>query len=660
MIIIIIVINRLLLRVLEGLQSTDPSISQCSTLWINILSETKQLSKVLLPLYNLITEVTPPKRLPQYESPRTPKSFHAHAQYYFASAILKEDEPVKEDTPPYPLFYFTQIVDAPRLQYGLSLFLSLLAINPVAICTHLALAYMDHSSGYSSPIDPTTEYNSSPRIHFSDAGRASDMSRNSATQRSGRPQRLQSSVAKSLLELVLTHCSHILLTDYSTKLDIASTDMTALTNIKIIAVNLLVDILECIMSIVSGKNRPECTNGSNLTNSTYILCLLALCEIQKSTLLGLLQLIDIFKHSSSPNDTELKVNKEKSYSGSFSLHVSLPHLQPLFVQLLKALYYGICLESMATNIAESPMSMRKAKRDQHLLEEKKILSYVPGTSIVMQPLFFHILNSILSRSHLVLQQTYLLSVIVYSMLHFRDSLEIIAPKILKQIYRNLKEILSERDATKNHAVSPDHAVTHDHSIQSDHTVKPEHVTRNESECLRRTNSIDVVSWDYSNSHVKICQTDELIAVYIRTISHIVHYCLLRSSSKELLTKTDKSVLHFQLTDPLWSIQTFELPSTSKNFESSSGSPMTVPIVQEKAGFSFGWLFGGVFNGYSDTEPDKQATENKPEYCGVYAPVGQKVLWQLQHVYGVVVRVWKESLSNNEEINSALKNVSLIN
>ena len=642
------------MRILEGLQSTVPSISQCSTLWIKILSETKQLSKVLLPLYNLITDVTPPKRLPQYESPRTPKPFLAHAQYYFGSAILKEDEPVEEDMPPYPLFYFTQIVDAPRLQYGLSLFLSLLAINPVAICTHLASAYMDHRSGYSSPVNVTTD---SPSIHYNaDIGKASDSSNN---PRSSRPQRLHSSVAKSLLELVLTHCSHILLTDYSVKLDVTVSDITALTNIKITAANLLVDILECITTVVSGVNRPVCTNGSNLVNSTYILCLLALCEVQKSTLLGLLQMVDIFKNSLSSKNTEsqLNIKEEKNYSGSYSLHVSLPHLQPLFIQLLKALYYGICLESMATNIADSPMSLKKSKRDQHLLDEKKIHSYVPGTSIVMQPLFFYILNSILSRSHLVLQQTYLLSVIVHSMLHFRESLEIIVPKILKQMYRNLKELLTERDNTKHHSISSDHVDKPD--LASPVKLDLAHV-KPDSEHTKKSSNDSGASWDNNDSQVlKVCQADELIALYMCTISHIVHYCLLRSYSKELhfptKRKTEESVLHFQLTDPLWSLPTFYLPA--KNAESSSGSPMqTVPVTQEKTGFSFGWLFGGVFNGYNDTEHDKN-TDSKPEYCGVYAPVGQKVLWQLQHVYGVVVRVWKESLSTGGSINASLNNVS---
>ena len=588
---------------------------------------------VLLPLYNLINDATPSKRLPQYESPRNPKPFLSHAQYYFAAAMPTEDETDKDDVPPYPLFYFSQTVDAPRLRYALSLFLSLLAVEPAGICVHLASTYMAHSSGYSSPVTPTNEPSPAISSHNINSGKVIESPDGRALHtKSARPERLHSSVAKSLLELILTNCSHLLLTDYSSRLDLSVNDMIALTSIKITSVNLIVNVLECITRVASGLDRHPCTDGSNLTNSTYVLCLLALCEVQKSTLLGLLQLVDIFKNvSATKRETDSMGDKATE---SYSLYVSLPYLQPLYLQLLKALYYGICLESMATNIAESPINLRKSRKEQLHNEDSKILSYVPGTSLVMQPLFYHILNSILSRTHLVLQQMYLLSTIGHSMVHFRESLEVIAPKLLKQIYRNLKELLTEKDqarrveCTKGNTPSPD---------------------------LTRKDSTDGGSWGDSSDSC-VCQSNELIAVYMRTISYIVHYCLLRTHGKSPSPSShrigdEKTVLHFQLVDPFSNLPIPPPPSIGGGADTPSIS--STP-TQEKGGFSFGWLFGGVFNG---TEPEKQDVKRCGEYCGVYAPVGQKVLWQLQHVYGVVVRVWRESCSTDNTVSTFLRNVS---
>ncbi len=621
----------MLLRVLEGLQSTEPAISRCSTTWIKTLSETKQLSAVLLPLYNLIIDATPPKRLPQYESPRTPKPYQSRAaQYYFATIITEEEEAEEEEGPPYPIFYFSQTVDSPRLRYGLSLFLSLLAIDPVAICVHLASTYMAPSSGYSSPITTSTETSQSPST--SRKLDAKSLQNSLETSITGRPKRLYSAVAKSLLELILTYCSHILLTDYSTKLDVSNADIMALTNIKITSANLIVNLLACVTTVVSGLTRPACTEGSNLINPTYILCLLALCEVQKSVLISLLQLVDIFKNipsdsTKSQTADSLPNGGERASTKLYSLSNSLPHLQPLFLQLLKALYYGICLESLATNIAESPANLKKSKKEITQPEEGKGLVYVPGMSLVLQPVFFHILNSVLSRSHLVLQQTYLLSIVCHAMVHFRESLEIIAPKILKQVYRNLKELLTEKD----HARNPKTRSNSSESIKTDSTG-------NDS------------SWK-TNERLA-CQCDELIAVYMCTISNVIHYSLLHKPPQP---NSKESLLHFKLVDTFWNLPSLSVPkneaSLNESLSSSSG-------IQEKSGFSFGWLFGGVFNNTSEVEPDKPV-EKGPQYCGVYAPVGQKVLWQLQHVYGVVVRVWREGLSDDRTVSAVLKKVSRI-
>ena len=630
----------MLLRVLEGLQSKSPSIQYCATTWVRSLSESRQLSCVIQPLYNLIIDATPPKRLPQYESPRTPKPFLSHAQYYFGSVEIEEDK-IEEEIPPYPLYYFSQTVDAPRLQYGLSLFLSFLIIDPIAICTHLAAAYMTMSSGFSSPIassfDDQSDHMVLPKSATFSNGTEQffDPAESPVQGKDKRPRRLHSSVAKSLLELILTYCSNILLTDYSTKLEVSHTEISSLTSIKITAVTLTVNILKCMTGVVSGDSKLPEGQKTSLTNATYILCLLALCDMQKSTLVALLQMVDIYKNIPD-EDAKRCDNEQDNTVRSNGLVISLPHLQPLFLQLLKALYYEICLESLAANVAKSPMSLKKtAKKNTN--SDDKMVSYVPGSSLVTQPLFFHIINSILSRSHLVLQQTYVLSIFCHSLWHFRDSLEHIAPKILKQVYRNLKELLAEKNS---HSVNTSLSVTSRNDLQA-----------------RRRSSESSSPWRGSNGIP--CQTSELVAVYLNTISNIVHFCLLlncnrEASAKSNTTRASVPPLHYQIVDPFWNLTG---PHQSE-YESSTRLTTSSAVTPEKSSFNLGWLFGGVFNGGVVNEQDKKVEEKQQECRGVSSPAGQKVLWQLQHVYGALVKVWAESSSDNGKMDHLLKKVNL--
>ena len=710
---------------MEGLQSQNPDIHECVTTWVKSVSLSLKLSSALQPLYALITDACPARTKPKTEKPKDPK--HAtYAKYYYASLeeneIQKEKEEEEEETQSlfYPSLYFTETVDAPRLKYGLSLLMSFLLVDPQLICSSLANAYLkdpDSNNGYT----PSLSKDESISLNVSGNHNVTETSETTVPSR---PTKLLSNKSRSFLEVLLSYCFELLLTDYPEWLETNSEDTQCLIDVKIASTCLAVRILSSMLRIVSENHPVPAFNGS-LNNISYILGLLTLCDVQKNTLTALLHLVDIYTqeygtpvtmetngHNPVAMDThahipvtmeththsmDTHVNNPfavyehthdpvamethahipvtmETHTHSMDTHVSNPFavyehthdpfameiqalnpvamemhtvsmdthasvipnnipiavsaahmryrnisvssIQPLYQQLLKAVHCEIVLESSASDLVESPCVSHLKTRSRNDITSLRELEYVPGNAVTSQPMFLHIVNSILSSvsfSHIHIQ---LLSILKLSLSSFKEDLDVIAPKILKLICKNIKEIIKRK-------------------AHSETSIPP--------------NTVDEFSIENSsNSNTQFsCSSNELIVAYIQAISSIVHYCLLPNICDNDVVPFPKAnasslnpVLHYQVPDPFW-----DLPSTNHhNMESPfQVSAKSAYNQQEKSSSMFAWLFGGAFSGGDDIEVDRYEEEQRG-YCGVSSPAGQKVLWLLQHVYGTVTRLWREYCS----------------
>ena len=569
--------------------------------------------------------------------------------------------------------------------------MSFLLVDPQLICSSLANAYLkdpDSNNGYT----PSLSKDESTSLSVSGNHNVTETSETTVPSR---PTKLLSNKSRSFLEVLLSYCFELLLTDYPEWLETNSEDTQCLIDVKIASTCLAVRILSSMLRIISEIHPvPAAFNGS-LNNISYIHGLLTICDVQKNTLTALLHLVDIYTqeygtpvtmetnpiamdthahnpvamdtHAHNPVTMETHTHSMDSHVNDpfavyehthdpvametqarnpvamemhvvsmdthasvipkqFPIAVSAAHVQyrnisvssirPLYHQLLKAVYCEIVLESLASDLVESPCVSHSKTRSRNDITSLRELEYVPGNAVTSQPMFLHIVNSILSSVSFSYIHIHLLSILKLSLSSFKEDLDVIAPKILKLSCKNIKEIIKRK-------------------AHSETSIPP--------------NTVDEFSIENSsNSNTQFsCSSNELIVAYIQAISSIVHYCLLPNIYDNDVVPFPKAntsrlnpVLHYQVPDPFW-----DLPSM---YHHNMESPFQVSAKlaynqQEKSSSMFAWLFGGAFSGGDDIEVDRYEEEQRG-YCGVSSPAGQKVLWLLQHVYGMVTRLWREYCS----------------
>ena len=445
---------RLVLRMIEGLQSHNPAIYSCVSTWLIATCHQNFLHLSLAPLYALMKEACPSKVKVHKETVK--QEDQPHTRYCYSSLKETEEKPFSS---PYPTYYFTQIIDGPRYSYGLSLFLSVVSISPELITSELSTSHN---------VIPTPDL---PRRQSeSESPFEADVSRG----------------IRSLLEVIIAECMEVLSSDYPQWLDISDTVQHSLCDVKVACTALVTALLASIVKhLIPHKN--DSTRTLSIQNSSYIKGLLALCEVQKTTLITLLNLLGPFTEhgASSPVSPHVSTDNDTLSPGHLSL----------VLHLFKCLYYQLIIDSMTPDSSSTSSPP----------DEPAVLQYVPGNTLSSQPMFHLLIQCVLTQdtnSHI---QIPFLVLLMSALPYYRACLELVSSKVLKSLCRNLGSLVKDRCFS----------------------------------CMTQFNSLNVHS--QCTCHIQ----SELLVCYVKTLSSFVHYCLLPEASKQQLS------LYYQISNIFW-------------------------------------------------------------------------------------------------------------
>lgn len=526
---------------MEGLQSQNSAIVHCTSTWLISVCQRKQLDPVLQPLYNLLRESCPSKVISE-ENEKEEKTSVDHSKYFYESLEKEKEGESEPHKLPYPTYYFTQLLDSPRYSYGLSLFLSVYSVSPELVCAGLINTI-------------STSYFSKPHESSTNDGK---YSLSSPTESS-----------KSLMEIILNDCMELLCSDYPHWLDTVDADLQSLFDVKVMSATFVVAILTCWIKSLNGDDKDHCLVEG--LNPSYIRGLLALCEVQKVILTTLLYLTSLCTAPLLTTETISLVLSQQS----------------LFLQLLRALYCLILLE--AVMIKDSPLE------SVVVISESSQYVYIPSYSLTSQSMLHELVLEPFSQTIDSNVHIPLLAFISVSLPFWKDSLERIAPKLVKNICRNLANLLKKKFMDEN------------------------------NEYTEYTNSIHVLHYN-----------NELIVSYLQTLTTIVHYCL---TSMEI--RSHNLPLNYQCSDLFWDVYSFQISSKLQET-----LPTKTVTMDHKRSFSFSWIFSGIFN-RSTTEQVSMETCNDLSR-GISTSAGQKVLWSLHLVYGTLTHLWKDVCVNDKQ------------
>lgn len=424
---------------IEGLQSHNPAIYNCASTWLITTCHQNCLHFAVMPLYVLIREACPSK-IKAHKETITLDDPPPHAKYCYTSLKETEEKPFAS---PYPTYYFPQVIDGPRYSYGLSLFLSVVSISPELITSELSISH-------NAIPDLTTRRSETDSPNEIDGPKS----------------------IRSLLEVILAECMEILSSDYPQWLDINHTVQLSLCDVKIASTALVTALLSSVVNhLITQKN--DSARSLNIQTPSYIKGLLALCEVQKTTLIALLNLLGPFTEhvmATSP------INDRTSGSECAVSPIQLS----LVLHLFKCLYYQLIIDSMTPESSHSST-----------VEEPSILQYIPENSLSSQPMFHLLIQCVLTQNTNSYIQISFLVLLMSALPYFRTSLEVIASKVLKSLCRNLVNTIKEQCPN----------------------------------CVTLSSS---VSYRQCTCHVQ----PQLIICYVKTLSSFIHYCLLPEASKQ--------------------------------------------------------------------------------------------------------------------------------
>ena len=629
---------------IEGLQSHYPAIGHCTSTWLITTCQSHHLHSALNPLYTLIHEACPQKvKVHQEKVDKEGDSpvDDSYAKYYRESLKKNDTEP---DTPlkklAYPFFYLTRLLDAPRFNYGLSLFISLFSVHPEVILSSLANA----RDSASSP-DPINESNitgtnaeilqAKPEVSTSNpTGESSGLSR---------PKDLPVVASKSLLEVILTYCTEIILSEYPDWLDTAITDQQNLLSVKTTSTELVVKILTSFIQLLDDSQSPplffsECIHSVKIHNPSYLKGLLSLCEVQKATLTSLSHLAGL----STEHNQKIPVADDQQAQPLAGVSTEHAHkqasVQPLFLHLLRSLYCQLVLECLLLKKTDSPIMIVKSKDDQLHSE----YSYISGHPLTSQSMFLLLLQRTLVHSKHINSHLPLLLMIQLSLPYLRENLDLIAPKLLKYICKNLNNLLKEKAGNRCSicCYGETQSMTSTENFK-DVTLESKYTSTmlSRKQCTCATHS-------------------DLIVSYVQTLSVIVHYCLLPNwtdnylSHKTPTLSSSIPIPHYQPSDSFWDLASF------KRMDPNLKTSQTTVTTTERKTFGLSWIFGSIFSSGSHSNDQVVNVRSGDVYRGVNTPAGQKILWLLQTVYGTLTKLWKEFCDDGKE-KHRLKEVSIL-
>lgn len=572
---------------LEGLQDKSTAVSCFVQSWVKFATERSELLPLFQPLVRILLEA---------DTLRTRKSYveeeknagSAHAKYYYnPKDVTEKEESLKEDQFSEVELHYTQVFDARQVLYAFSLLQSILAVDPAGIISSLGEVVVNTGT-YAS----ANQTSSLATIVAMKCDPESD---------APHPQ-------KSLLELLLAICVDFLRSDFPDSLEVSPTDCLDNLHVKTSAAELLSTVLHefvCILSSQFGRNEAEMSGKMSgvVSHPSYVSALVTLCDIQRIALLLSAQVVQCLRDIQSSESTKQASNSRDSKGETRpwirlrAEQTALPSgfgsaLRSLFVHLQKLLQKLITLDaqcSLALN-PTTPVSTTAQPGATFTKQSGKLTSQLPliqpSLSTAAQPFFQALLLDILADPSLVHLHGTLLSMFTAILPNLLNQLDELAPKVLKQICKNLEMILQSTKATE-----------------------PAHTgTENDKMC-------PISSKLFSG---------ELAVSYMESLVAVVLWCYF--SDGQVISPPK---LRQHAPSMFWKV------NTVSEFEHTGDS--LSPLLKQPSTMS--WLFG-VFSTSNQKGVALSDVGTKNPCVGINSKVGQYILMLLPAVYNAVTEIWR--------------------
>jgi hypothetical protein len=335
---------------------------------------------------------------------------------------------------------YTQVLDSDQVLYALSLTQAVLSVHPVSVITSLAMSQVNLST-YGAGGEGVTEQSVC-----------------------GTPQ-------KSLLEVILLSLAAFIRSEYSPAVEVTLANVVENLRVKSTAVEIIGFLLyqfSTILSSSSSSSEQQASSASSRTtgssrglvhNPSYVSALVTLCDVQKVLLLTLLQVVRnlreftattecVFEGLSGEAPPIKAINKahppvEEAGSSRVIKIGEIPSTpqQVLFVNLLRCLHNLVSLETQCIPSSPAPVTPSSKHTKRSLSSTDTLVR--PGLSTIAQPFFQSLVVETLADPSLSSLHPHLLHMFSATLPHPSAQLDDLAPKILRQLCRNLEAGVAE-------------------------------------------------------------------------------------------------------------------------------------------------------------------------------------------------------------------------
>lgn len=574
---------------LEGLQNKNTAITHFVQSWVKFATEKSELQPLLQPLVQILLEADASRSRTSATTRRKKEedAISAHAKYYHAPGVVEREK--EEDQFSEVALHYTQAFDARQVLYAFSLLQSILAVDTTAIVSGLGEVVMKASLnqvGNLAAIRAVDVLSEGEVLH---------------TQR-------------SLLELLLATSVDFLRSEYPDSLEMSLMDYLDNLQVKISAAELLSTIVhEFVVILSSPFAQEEDEIGSKMTgvvsHPSYVAALVTLCDVQTIALLLSAHVVQCLRDvqsqdgamqedGESPGVEGVTTTQTKVWNRLHTENSAVPSpddptlvLRSLFVHLLKLLQKLIELDaqcSLSLN-PTTPVSTIPQPSVSFVKQSSKLTSQLPriqpSLTTAAQPFFQALLLNVLADPTLASLHSTLLCMFTTILPNLLNQLDELAPKVLKQICKNLDMVIHSPKTT---------GVT---------TTGPE-----------------------NDKHFTTPQLfgGELAVSYMESLVAIVLWCYFGDS--QLPCSSDLSQ---HVPSMFWKANMItELEH--------SGDPLS-PMLKQPSTMS--WLFG-VFSTSNQKGMALNDVGAKTLQVGIGSKVGQYILMLLPAVYNVVTEIWR--------------------
>ena len=482
---------------------------------------------------------------------------------------------------------YTQVMDTDQVLYALSLLQAVLYVNPAAIIGNLVCS-TTYDISYSTSSD-------------------------------------QSIGQKSLLEVILLSLTAFVRSEYPPSLDVSTSDEIHNLRVKSTAVEMTSFILlQFSLILASSTDTYTASTTSNsisassnvVHNPSYVSALITLCDVQNVLLLTLSQIVHLLRTSSDVSNNEddrtngeaaiVNGNRVSMVTGSKSERggVDQVSLRVLFIHILRCLHNLISLETQC--IPSSPAAMTpNARHIKRSLSSAATNCIQPGLKTAAQPFLEALIIDILANRSLTDLHTPLLHMFSAILPSIPGQLEDLAPKVLRQLCRNLET-----------------------SVQTE-KIKMERVSSREGLDSCSSSAADGGLMVVSNVHALV---------------NIILYFLFGEFPTRGVTLKHNSLNRF------WDANCLG----NADYSEEATSPTS------KQPSTMSWLFGVFVNAAQNKAASSPVGAKSPKLGQSHIKVGHSILLLLPAVYNALTEVWtwfSSRIPPQENIGGAIKSTN---